>query len=176
MEKLVPLISEPQVADAVKRLAQEIERDYADRTPVLVGVLKGSFMFLADLMRQIHTPIRNVEFMRLSSYGAATVSSGEAKVLVGISEAIVHQQDVIVVEDIVDTGRSTSTALKILQSYSPASLALCALLDKPDRRQIPVTIDYLGLTVPDRFIVGYGIDFDERYRELPAIYALDEPS
>ncbi|PIG91321.1 hypoxanthine phosphoribosyltransferase [Gloeocapsopsis sp. IPPAS B-1203] len=174
MANKVPLISQQEIADIVKRLAYELDRDYRDRTPVLVGVLKGSFVFLADLIRQMQTPIRNIELMRLSSYGSATVSSGEVKMLMGLSPGVATHQDVILIEDIVDTGLSTSTALQAIQNQNPASLKLCALLSKPSRRQVSVEIDYLGVTIGDRFIVGYGIDLDEQYRQLPAIYALKD--
>ena len=172
-ENLVSLISKEEIAVVVNRLAQALDRDYADRTPVLVGVLKGSFIFLADLIRAMQTPIANVELIRLSSYGASTVSAGEATLLLGLKDAALKEQNVILVEDIVDTGISTTAALHYLQTYEPASIKLCALLDKPARRRTPVTIDYLGFKVPDQFIVGYGIDFDERYRQLPGIYALE---
>ncbi len=172
--KLVHLISEEKIAATVRRLAQELDRDYQNRSPMLVGVLKGAFIFLADLVRNMKTPLYSIEFMRLSSYGSSTVSSGQAEVVIGLPEEIVRGQDVVLVEDIVDTGITTATALDYLRRYQPASLKLCALLDKPARRQVPVTIDYLGLSVPDRFIVGYGIDFNQKYRQLPAIYALEE--
>lgn len=173
-KKLVPLISQIELAQTVKKLAERLDRDYVDRQPVLVCVLKGSFIFMADLVRQMQTPIRAIEFMRLSSYGSATVSSGQANVLLGLSEKVIVDQHVILVEDIVDTGVSTTQAIEILKSYQPASLKACVLLDKPERRRVDVTIDYLGITIPDRFIVGYGLDADEQYRQLPAIYGLDE--
>lgn len=170
--QLVPLISEAMIAACVKRLAQEIDRDYGDRSPILVGVLKGAFVFLADLIRQMETPISSVEFIRISSYGSSTMSSGQVEIAMGLVEKSIQSRDIILVEDIVDTGLSTATILEYIRQYQPASLKLCALLDKPDRRKFPVTIDYLGFTVPDRFIVGYGIDFDQKYRQLPAIYTL----
>lgn len=176
-QELVPLISRQEIAKTVARLARELDQDYRDRTPVVLGVLKGSFVFMSDLIRQMQTPIRTVEFIRLSSYGSSTVSSGEVTMSIHLSPDAIAQQDVILVEDIVDTGRSTSRAIAALSAYQPASLKLCSLLDKPDRRRIPVTIDYLGLTIPDRFIVGYGIDFDEQYRQLGGIYAFaNEPA
>lgn len=170
--QLVELISQQAIAATVNRLAQELDRDYANRSPLVIGILKGSFIFLADLIRAMQTPIANVEFMRLSSYGSATVSSGEASMTMGLPEEKVRGRHVIVVEDIVDTGITTTTTLKYLNLYQPASLALCTLLDKPARRQMPVTIDYVGFTVPDQFVVGYGIDFDQSYRQLPAIYTV----
>ncbi|HEY9602202.1 MAG TPA: hypoxanthine phosphoribosyltransferase [Allocoleopsis sp.] len=173
-QKLVHLISQEAIAATVSRLAQELDRDYANRSLLLVGILKGSFIFLADLVRTMKTPLSNIEFMRLSSYGHSTVSSGQAVVLLGLPEDAVKGQNIVVVEDIVDTGITIAAVLDYLRNYQPASLKLCALLDKPARRQVPVTIDYLGLTVPDRFIVGYGIDFNQKYRQLPAIYTLEE--
>ncbi len=171
---LVSLIAPEEIAEAVKQLAQAIDQDYADRTPVVLGVLKGSFIFLADLIRVMQTPIASVELIRLSSYGSSTVTSGQASLLLGVKEEAIKDQDILLVEDIVDTGVSTTTAINYLKTYHPASIKLCALLDKPARRQVPVTIDYLGFTVPDRFIIGYGIDFDEKYRQLPGICTLEE--
>ncbi len=167
------LISPDEIAATVVRLSTLIDQDYAGQELVLVGVLKGSFVFLADLMRQLQTPVVRVEFIRLSSYGAGTVSSGSVAVQATVDPAIVSGKHVLVVEDIVDTGRSTTKALALLQDMQPASLQMVALLDKPERRELPVTIDYLGMTIPDRFIVGYGIDWDEKYRQLPGIYAVD---
>jgi hypoxanthine phosphoribosyltransferase len=169
-----PLITQATIAAAVQRLAQEIDRDYEGCSPLLIGILKGSFIFLADLVRAMQVPIRDVEFMRFSSYGSSTTSSGQAQMQMGVAVETIVNQDVIVVEDIIDTGITTTTALTILRQYHPASLKLCALLDKPARRRQPVQIDYLGFTIPDRFIVGYGIDFNQQYRQLPAIYGLDE--
>ena len=170
---LVQLISQQAIAETVKRLAQELDWDYRDRTPIVIGVLKGSFIFLADLIRQMQTPIQRVELIKLSSYGSSTVSSGQVTMEMGVSAEIIAGQDVILVEDIVDTGLTTTKALQVVNKYEPESLKLCTLLDKPDRRKVSVTIDYLGITIPDKFIVGYGIDFDERYRQLPDIYALE---
>ena len=171
---LVHLISQAEIVSTVRRLAVEIDRDYQDRSLVLVGILKGSFIFLADLVREIEIPIANIEFLRLSSYGSSMVSSGEAKITMNLPAKALAGQDIVLVEDLVDTGITTDTALRYLQNYQPASLKLCALLDKPARRQVPVKIDYLGSTVRDLFIVGYGIDFDQKYRQLPDIYYLEE--
>lgn len=172
--KLVCLISQEELAATIKRLAAELDRDYRQRSPVLVGVLKGAFIFLADLVRCMETPLRSIEFLRLASYGSATESSGRARVVVGLPSGVVMGQHVILVEDIVDTGITTATALRYLRRLRPASLKVCALLDKPARRRVLLTIDYLGLTVPDRFLVGYGLDLDQQYRQLPEIYALEE--
>lgn len=170
--KLLPLISQPEIADTVRRLAQELDQDYCDRNPVVIGVLKGSFIFLADLIRQMQTPIQRVELIKLSSYGAGTDSSGTVNLQMDVPAEVVTGQDVILVEDIVDTGLSTTKAFQVLNQHQPNSLKLCTLLDKPDRRKVPVTIDYCGLTVPDQFIVGYGLDCNEQYRQLPGIYVI----
>jgi hypoxanthine phosphoribosyltransferase len=171
--KLTPLIPPEEIAATVKRLGQKIDQDYSGREVVLVGVLKGAFVFLADLVRQMQTPIQQIELIRLSSYGSGTVSSGSVKVQADLPAESITGQHVLVVEDIVDTGRSTTTALSLLKEMRPASLKLVALLDKPERRELPVTIDYLGMTIPNRFVVGYGIDWEEKYRQLPGIYAVN---
>lgn len=175
---LVHLISQAEIIKTVGRLAREIEQDYQDRSLVLVGILKGSFIFLADLVRELDIPINNIEFIRLSSYGSSMVSSGQAKITMSPPPKAIAGKDVVVIEDIVDTGITTDTALGYLQNFHPASLRLCSLLDKPARRQVSVKIDYLGFTVEDRFIVGYGIDFDQKYRQLSDICYLekDRPS
>jgi hypoxanthine phosphoribosyltransferase len=166
------LISRDEIAKAVGRLASEIERDYQGKQPLLIGVLKGSFMFMADLIRQLDLPLE-LDFIRLSSYGAARESSGKVRVVQGLKTPI-KGRDVLVIEDIVDTGITTSFLLDYLRKRNPASLKLCALTDKPSRRRVPVSIDYLGLSLPDKFVVGYGLDFDERFRNLPDIYALED--
>lgn len=171
--KLVPLISADDIADAVQTLAQEIDQDYDGQPLVVVTVLKGAFIFTADLIRKIKTPISRVELIRLSSYGAGTTSSGQVKVLSDLAPEVIAHQHVLLVEDIVDTGRSTSTAIALLKQHHPASVKLCSLLDKPSRRIVPIQIDYLGFTVEDRFVIGYGLDWDESYRELPGIYGVE---
>lgn len=170
--KLKILISRDELAKAVARLASEIKRDYQGKQPLFIGVLKGSFMFTADLIRQLDLPLE-LDFIRLSSYGAARESSGKVKVVQGLKTPI-KGRDVLVIEDIVDTGITTSFLLDYLRKKKPASLKLCALTDKPSRHRVPVSIDYLGFTVPDKFIVGYGIDFDEKFRCLPHIYTLED--
>ena len=146
----------------------------ADRPPVLVGVLKGGFIFLADLVRRMQVSVLSVEFLRLSSYGGNTVSSGAPRIVVGLPEDAVLNRHLVLVEDIVDTGLTTAAALEYLREKKPASIRLCVLLDKPERRRVPAVIDYLGFTVPDRFLVGYGLDLDQRYRQLPGIYMLNQ--
>jgi hypoxanthine phosphoribosyltransferase len=166
------LISRDEIAKAVARLAWEIKRDYQGKQPLLIGILKGSFVFMADLVRQLDLPLE-LEFIKLSSYGTARESSGKVRVVQGL-QTLIKGRDVLVVEDIVDTGVTTSFLLDYLRKRKPASLKLCALTDKPSRRRVPVPIDYLGFTVPDKFIVGYGIDCDERFRNLPDIYGIED--
>jgi len=166
------LISRDEIAKAIDRLAREIKRDYQDKQPLLICVLKGSFVFMADLIRQLDLPLE-LDFVRLSSYGAARESSGKVRVIQGVKTAI-KGRHVLVIEDIVDTGITISFLLDYLKRKKPASLKLCALTDKPSRRRVPVPIDYRGFTVPNKFIVGYGLDCDERFRNLPDIYALED--
>jgi len=166
------LISRDEIAKAVSRLAREIERDYQDKHPLLVSVLRGSFMFTADLVRQIDLNLE-LDFVRLSSYGTARESSGKVRVAQGVKTPV-KGRDVLVVEDIVDTGITISFLLDYLTSKRPASLKVCTLTDKPSRRRAPVPIDYRGFTVPNKFIVGYGLDCDQRFRNLPDIYTLED--
>jgi hypoxanthine phosphoribosyltransferase len=170
--KLKILVGSDEIANAVRRLAREIATDYQDKQPLLISVLKGSFVFTADLMRQLDLPVE-VDFVRLSSYGAARESSGRARIIQGV-KIPVKGRDVLVVEDIVDTGITTSLLFDYLRRKKPASLKLCALTDKPARRRVPVSIDYVGLTLPNKFVVGYGLDCDEKFRNLPHIYTLED--
>jgi hypoxanthine phosphoribosyltransferase len=170
--KLSVLFTKDEIAATVKRLASEISRDYRDENPILIGILKGSFMFLADLIRQLNFPLE-VDFVQLSSYGRGTKSSGKIKVVKSL-QSEVKGRHVLVIEDIVDTGLTVAFLLEYLSRKGPASLKLCVLTDKPSRHQVPLNIDYLGLTVPDRFIVGYGIDWDEKFRYLPDICFLED--
>ena len=169
--KLTLFFTGDEIAATVKRLAAEIRRDYHDKHPILIGVLKGSFMFLADLIRLLDFPLE-VEFIRLSSYGGGK-SPGKIKLLQGV-QSKVKDRHVLVIEDIIDTGLTTAFVLDYLNRKKPASLKLCTLTDKPARRKTAVNIDYLGLTVPNKFIVGYGIDWNERFRYLPGIYAMED--
>ncbi|MFU8796604.1 MAG: hypoxanthine phosphoribosyltransferase [Dehalococcoidia bacterium] len=169
--QLKVLITSEQIQKAVSRLALEIESDYKDKQPVLVGVLKGSFVFMADLIRYLALPLE-LDFIKVCSYGAARESSGSVKLVQSLSSPV-EGRDVLVIEDIVDTGITISFVLDYLREQKPASLKLCALTDKPSRRRVPVTINYLGLTVPDKFVVGYGLDCDERFRNLPDICVLE---
>jgi hypoxanthine phosphoribosyltransferase len=170
--ELQVLLSKEEIAVAVRRLAVEVREDYHDKRPLLVGVLKGSFIFLADLVRSLDFPLE-VDFIRLSSYGRDKQSCGRVTVTQGIGPAI-KGREVLVIEDIVDTGLTTAFLLDYLRREEPASLKLCALLDKPARRKTPVTIDYLGFTVPDRFLVGYGLDCGEKLRNLPDVCIVED--
>jgi len=161
------LFRREEIETTVKRLAAEIKKDYQGKHPFLIGILKGSFMFMADLIRFLNFPLE-VEFIRLSSYGQGRETSGKVKVVQGLRSEV-KGRDVLVIEDIVDTGLTISFLLDYLWKRKPDSLKLCALTDKPSRRQAPVTIDYLGFTIPNKFIVGYGLDWDEKFRYLPDI-------
>ncbi len=161
------LIGERRLRARVRALGRAIRRDSRGRNLVLVGVLNGSFVFMADLMRAIDLPLA-CDFLRVSSYGSGTASSGRLRLEFGPSGELAGR-DVVLVEDIVDTGFTASRVLALLRARKPRSLRLCALLEKPARRRVPVRIDYLGFTVPDRFVVGYGLDRDGRHRNLPYI-------
>jgi hypoxanthine phosphoribosyltransferase len=170
--RLTLLWTPEQIADRVAAIAGEIDQDYATNPPVLVGALKGAFIFLADLVRQMKTPAE-IEFMRLSSYDASTESSGHVRVAWGPSPDAIQGRPVIVVEDILDTGLTTNAALSHLRRKRPSSLHVCTLLDRPERRKTEVTADYVGFTFAGHFVVGYGLDLDQQYRGLPGIYGLD---
>jgi len=161
------LFRREEIETTVERLAAEIKKDYQGKHPLLIGILKGSFIFMADLIRFLDFPLE-VEFIRLSSYGRGRSTPEGIKVVQGLRSPI-KGRDVLVIEDIVGTGLTISFFMDYLRERKPASLKLCALTDKPSRRQVPVTIDYLGFTVPNKFIVGYGIDWDEKFRYLPDI-------
>jgi len=169
--KLTLLFTSDEIAATVKKLTTEIRQDYRGKHPILIGVLKGSFIFMADLIRLLDFPLE-VEFVRLSSYGGGK-SPGKIK-LVQDAQSNIKDRHVLVTEDIIDTGFTTAFVLEHLGKKKPASLKLCTLTDKPSRRKVTVNIDYLGLTVPNKFIVGYGIDWNERFRYLPGIYTMEE--
>ena len=166
------LVPRREIEKAVYRLAVEINKDYAGKRPLLIGILKGSFVFLADLVRQLDMPLE-IDFVRLSSYGCNTQSSGEICMAEGLCPDV-KGREVLIVEDIIDTGLTVNYLLDYLKKQGAASVKLCALADKPSRREAPVNIDYMGFTVPDKFIVGYGIDYDEQYRRLPDICFIEE--
>jgi len=160
------LLTAEQISARVKELGAEISRDYAGKTPILIGVLKGSLVFMADLARAITTPI-NVDFMSISSYGDGT-NSGVVRILKDLDESITGQ-DVILVEDIIDTGLTLTYLLATLSARRPASLEVCGLLDKSARRIVEVPIRYKGFDIPDEFVIGYGLDHEGRYRNLRAV-------
>jgi hypoxanthine phosphoribosyltransferase len=170
--KLSVLFTRDEIAATVNKLAAEIRQDYLSKNPILIAVLKGSFMFLSDLIRQLDFPLE-VEFAQLSSYERGTESSGKIRVVQDVQSNI-KGRHVLVIEDIIDTGFTAAFFLDHLRRKNPASLKLCALTDKPSRTQVKVNIDYLGLTIPDKFIVGYGLDWDERFRHLPDIYVVED--
>ncbi|MBE6957473.1 MAG: hypoxanthine phosphoribosyltransferase [Ruminococcaceae bacterium] len=161
------LFSEEQLKQRVHEIAAEINRDYRGKKLILISVLRGSFIFMADLVREIDLPCL-VDFMSVSSYGKGTSSSGQVQITKDLSEDI-SGLDVIVVEDILDSGNTLSYLLRVLEQRHPASIRLCTLLDKPDRRVKPVDVHYSGFTIPDAFVVGYGLDYAEKYRNLPYI-------
>ncbi|MCS7014843.1 MAG: hypoxanthine phosphoribosyltransferase [Gemmatales bacterium] len=165
--KLRPLIGPEQIRQRIRELAQEIRRDYAQQYPVLVGVLKGAFVFLADLVRELRIPVE-CDFVKISSYGKNTETSGQITLQLDTTIPLAGRH-VLVVEDIVDTGLTTAWLIEHLKKKTPASLRVCALLDKPARRRLEVPIDYVGFRIPDRFVVGYGIDCAEAFRELDYI-------
>jgi hypoxanthine phosphoribosyltransferase len=165
------LLEEDAVAARVAELGSEISGDYAGKDLLLVGVLKGAVFFMADLMRQLTIPCE-VDFMAISSYGASTDSSGVVRILKDL-DINIEGRDVLVVEDIIDSGLTLSYLIRNLESRNPASLEICALLTKPDRREIDVNVRYTGFEIPNEFVIGYGLDFGERYRNLPYVAVLD---
>lgn len=167
------LVPEVALAARVRELAAEVSADYADRELVLIGVLKGAIFFLADLMRALTVPCE-VDFMAISSYGSATKSSGVVRILKDLDMPL-EGRDVLIVEDIVDSGLTLQYLLRNLAARNPASLEVCALLIKPGARQVRSSPRYVGFELPDRFVVGYGLDHAERYRNLPFVAALRQP-
>jgi len=165
-ETLVPADA---LARRVTELAQEVSRDYAGRDLLLVGVLKGAVFFLSDLMRQLEVPCE-VDFMAVASYGSATKSSGVVRILKDL-DAVIEGRDVLIVEDIVDSGLTLQYLLRNLAGRNPRSLEVCALLIKPERRKVELNARYVGFEIPDRFAIGYGLDYAERYRNLPYVAA-----
>jgi hypoxanthine phosphoribosyltransferase len=172
LDKTRIIITKEEIASRVAELAAEISRDYKDKNPLLVGVLKGSFVFMSDLVRAMNIPVE-IDFIRLSSYGHCTESSGRIRVLKRL-ETPIKGRHVLVVEDIVDSGCTLSYLLDFLKLRKPASLKVCALFDKLSRREAEVPIDYVGFQIPDAFVVGYGLDFKEKFRHLPDLCILEE--
>ena len=166
-ERVEVLLTEQKVDERIQAIGEQISRDYEGRQVHLVCVLKGGAFFMCELAKRITVPV-SLDFMSVSSYGSDTKSSGVIRIVKDLDESI-KDKDVIVVEDIVDSGRTLSYLLKMLQSRGPRSLALCTLLDKPERRVVDVNVNYTGFQIPDEFVVGYGLDYDHRYRNLPYI-------
>jgi hypoxanthine phosphoribosyltransferase len=165
------LLTEQQLRQRVGDLARQISADYAGKQLLVVGVLKGAWVFMADLVRRLTIPVR-CDFVKLSSYGEGTTTTGQVRIHLDVS-ASVKGYDVLIIEDIVDTGTCSLWLVDHLRRKNPASVRLCALLDKPVRRLAPVPIDYVGFTIADHFVVGYGIDWQEKYRQLPYIADID---
>ena len=164
------LYTEEDLRRRIRELGAQIAADYAGRTPMLVSVLRGSYIFMADLTRAIDLDL-TVDFMAVSSYGAGTVSSGQVEIKKDLSDSI-EGRDLIIVEDILDSGNTLYYLMDVLRARKPASIRICTLMDKPERRVKPITADYVGFTIPDAFIVGYGLDYAEKYRNLPYVGVL----
>jgi len=166
-EHIRVLLPEEEIAARIQAMGEQISRDYAGRQVHLICVLKGGSFFMCELAKRITVPV-SLDFMSVSSYGSDTKSSGVVKIVKDLDESL-KDKDVIVVEDIVDSGRTLSYLLKVLKGRGPSSLRLCTLLDKPERRVVDVKVDYTGFAIPDEFVVGYGLDYDQKYRNLPYI-------
>ena len=164
------LFTEEQIAEIVQNMGRQISKDYEGKNLVLVSVLKGSLMFMADLMRAITIPC-SIDFLSVSSYGSGTVTSGEVRILKDLDGSL-EGKDLLVVEDILDSGVTLSFLLKTLSARNPVSVRLCTFLDKPERRRVDIHADYVGASVPDAFIVGYGLDYAEKYRNVPYVGVL----
>jgi len=164
------IFAEEEIRTRIRELGKKISLDYADKSPLLIGILKGCFVFLADISRQI-TLDCEIRFLTASSYGFSSVTSGKVKIEKDIDFEI-EGRHVIIIEDILDSGVTLAALRDYISERRPASLKICALLDKPARRQVPIDIDYLGFECPDEFVVGYGLDYAERYRNLPFIASL----
>ena len=164
------LIDEQELTDIVMRLGKQISEDYKDKDLLLVSILKGSIMFMADLMRAITIPC-NIDFMAVSSYGSGAKTTGVVKILKDLDKSI-EGKDLLIVEDILDSGKTLNYLTEILMARNPNSIKICTLFDKPERREVNIYADYIGTKVPNEFIVGYGLDYNEYYRNLPYIGAL----
>ena len=167
------LVSEEQLSAIVERLAKEVSRDYADKKLLLVGILKGSVVFMGDLMKKLTIPSQ-IDFMKVSSYGSGTRSSGYVKITLDLLRDDLESTDILIVEDIIDSGKTLSALTKMLDARGARSVRTCTLLDKPSRREVAVTPDYIGAEIPDEFVVGYGLDYNEDYRTLPFVGVLKE--
>jgi len=168
--KVEVLYSREELRQKVVEMGKQISNDYKGQELLVVGILKGAFIFMADLVREINIPLE-VDFMDVSSYGLSTSSSGEVRIIKDLEYSI-QDKDVLIVEDIVDTGLTLKYIGEILKSRNPRSLKICCLLDKPSRRKIDIVPDYVGYSIPDKFVVGYGLDYAEQYRNYPEVYVL----
>lgn len=165
------LLSEDELKQIVSRIGAQITEDYKGKRLVLVSVLKGSVVFMADLMREIKIPC-TIDFMSVSSYGSGTKTSGVVKIIKDLDTDVVDGADLLIVEDILDSGVTLNYLMTVLSARKPNSIKICTLLDKPERRKAPIKADYIGDQIPDAFVVGYGLDYDEKYRNLPFVGAL----
>ena len=168
------LIQREEIAKMCQRLGEQISRDYTDREVILIGVLKGAYVFMADLARCLTIPVR-IDFISVSSYGSGTRSSGVVRITKDLDSDITGKH-VIIVEDIVDSGLTLNHLRQLLGTRNPASIAICTAFDKPDRRRVEIEVEYVGMKIPDEFIVGYGLDFDGKYRNLPDVSILGDDS
>ncbi|MEI3152916.1 MAG: hypoxanthine phosphoribosyltransferase [Eubacteriales bacterium] len=165
------LVTEEEIDKTVRRMAEEISRDYEGKNLVLLGILKGSVVFMGDLMKRLSIPVQ-IDFMKVSSYGAGTVSSGHVDIILDIRRKDLANCDILIVEDIIDSGRTLSYLAKYLLDKGARSVRTCTMLDKPSRREVEFVPDYVGKQIPDEFVVGYGLDYDEKYRALPYVAIL----
>lgn len=165
------LISEEEIGNAVSDMAEKISRDYEGKNLVLLGILKGSVVFMGDLMKRLTIPVQ-IDFMKVSSYGGGTVSTGSVDILLDIRRKDLANCDILIVEDIIDSGRTLSYLVKYLKEKGVKSVRTCTMLDKPSRREVEFTADYTGFVIPDEFVIGYGLDYDEMYRALPCVAIL----
>lgn len=161
------LLDEGQISQIVKKIGAQISKDYEGKNLLLISVLKGSVVFMADLMRAIKIPCK-IDFMVVSSYGDKSVSSGAVKIIKDL-DINLSGYDLLIVEDILDTGRTLKSLMEILKTRNPSSVKICTFLDKPDRRAVSLSADYMGAQIPDEFVVGYGLDYDQKYRNLPYV-------
>lgn len=170
-KKLVEFFSKEEILNKCKEMGNLISSDYKEKNLLIISLLKGAFMFTSDLVKEISIPI-HIEFMRTSSYGSGTKSSGNVKILY-CPEIDFSKYDILIVDDILDSGHTMKAIVQYFEEKSPKSLKTCCLLDKPDRREVDVKLDYVGFSIPDKYIVGYGLDLSDLYRNLPAIYYLE---
>lgn len=167
MEKIRVMISEEEIDKKVREIAEKISADYAGKEVHLICILKGSVFFTCELAKRLTVPV-TMDFMSVSSYGGGTTSTGIVRIVKDLDESL-EGKHVLIIEDIIDTGRTLAHLMEVLGTRKPASMRLCTLLDKPDRRVVPVKVDYTCFEIPDEFVVGYGLDYDQRYRNLPYV-------